>query len=131
MAGGCSHPVQENNQSHPDNEEGTVSYGYPNIPEHLRKALDEYTLRHKPTGGLLQAIIEDRLTRAVTLAAHDITIEQLREMVWYAHNEMPSPAHNFVAWTTCVCKEGKSTSRFPAAACLVHAWPEEMVRAAL
>lgn len=111
-----------------------MSYNYPTIPPALRESLEHYALEHRPTGGFLQAVIENNLAGAVTRGDPE-SLEAIKDLVWYVHNEMPSVAQGspeaFKAWTECRCAEAAQAARNgrQAIKCVRCAWPAEKVKA--
>ena len=109
-------------------------YSYPHIPERMMRSLERYRLEHRSVGGFLQAIIANDLAAAITRADEENkNIDALQDYVWYIHNDLPAPANNYEAWTTCLCEVLKlSPERWPNGkpTCLVHEWTPEMIEAA-
>lgn len=59
----------------------------PEIPPHIKKALDNYAEHHQPTGGFVRAVLENSLL-AVNLADDD-SLKAIREIIRYVYNELP------------------------------------------
>jgi hypothetical protein len=110
----------------------SAGYEYPHIRPEMRKALEAYRLEHQPVGGFLQAVIANDLMGAIGRAdTVNGTHAALRDFAWYVHNELPGPARDHDAWTTCRCGPGSVGGR-PVATreCFVHTWTPEMAEAA-
>ena len=59
------------------------------LPEHLRESIDAYVKDGRPTGSFLQAVIENDLARAVSLADDD-NLGLIHVIVNYLHWECVS-----------------------------------------
>ena len=59
------------------------------IPEHLRESLERYVTYGIPTGGFLQAVLENNLIDAVGRADAQSTAA-LPEICRYVYNELPT-----------------------------------------
>jgi hypothetical protein len=73
------------------------------IPATLHEGLIEYFAARRPTGGFLQAVLENNLRQAC-IRADDVNRYELASIVLFLHNYVPSPAwgsHEAVeAWLT-------------------------------
>jgi hypothetical protein len=82
--------------------------GCPPIPQHLRAGLGSYINHHQPTGGGLQAILENDLHGALTRADPE-TRAALPTIACFLHNEAPSACHgskeNVAAWLAGAAEE--------------------------
>ena len=58
------------------------------LPEHLRESLDAYAKDGRPTGGFLQACIENDLTMAIR-HGDDGNVVLMHVIVGYLYNECP------------------------------------------
>lgn len=81
---------------------GEIKMSYKDlIPEAIRYSLDAYANKEHPTGGFLQAVLENNLMEAVG-RADDINVRVLKEICMYIYNELPSPCHgskeNVAVW---------------------------------
>lgn len=64
------------------------------VPERWRDGLKRYACDHVATGGFLRAVLEDRLMDAVGRMDRDCTIDDLRALLAFIHNDlMPGPCH--------------------------------------
>lgn len=114
-----------------------MDYTYPYIRPAIRQALEAYLLNHRPIGGFLQACLANDLRSALARADYDNkSAVVLQDIVWFIANELPGPAHDYRAWTTCMCAESlppgamivvgpddKYQGKNPN--CLVHTWTPE------
>lgn len=101
------------------------TYDYPFIRPEIRRSLEAYHFQHRPTGGFLEAVIRNDLSRAISQADEmNSDYFVLKDLVWYCHDALPAIALDFDAWTTCRCRQnGKDI-----ADCRVHSFPEEIIR---
>ena len=71
------------------------------LPDPIRESIDAYVKYGRPTGGFLEAVIENDLTEAWGRADH-INIKLIHVIVDYLYNECPSTcwgkAGAFDAW---------------------------------
>lgn len=59
------------------------------MDERFKKAIDRYVNDHTPTGGFLQAVLENNLRESFGRADEEAR-EQLFEIVSYCYNHIPS-----------------------------------------
>lgn len=64
------------------------------LPEHVRESIDAYATEGRPTGGFLQAVIDNDLALAV-MRADDENVRIIPAIVGYLYNCCPSRCHGF------------------------------------
>jgi len=71
------------------------------LPEDLKQDIDQYVEYGRPTGGFLQACIENNLKDAVG-RADECNLRLIPEIVSYLHNRTPmdcwGKSHSYVQW---------------------------------
>ena len=71
------------------------------LPEHLQEALNAYADDGRPTGGFLEACIDNDLRAAVSLA-DETSLAAIPAIVGFLYNEMPSGCwgkpNSFQSW---------------------------------
>jgi len=77
--------------SHSDASAAT--YDYPHAPPELIAGLRRYADERLEPGGLVTALLENDLARAVVVLHPSLGVDALRDLVWYVHNELPSTSH--------------------------------------
>src|SRR6185369_13087577 len=77
-----------------DGARGHMTDGLLNVPEAYRGGLERYARDHVEPGSFLLCVLEDRLGEALARFDHNRSIEELREVVEFVHNElMPGSCH--------------------------------------
>jgi sulfatase maturation enzyme AslB (radical SAM superfamily) len=80
------------------------------IPENTKYSLDAYANKEHPTGGFLQAVLENNLMEAVA-RADDFNVRALKEICMYIYNELPSQCHGskekVAAWVRSMYEDDK------------------------
>jgi hypothetical protein len=70
-----------------------TSYDYPHLPTELREGLRRYADERLKPGGLLTAVLENDLARAVVVLHPSLGVDTLRDLVWYVSMEIPAASH--------------------------------------
>ena len=60
------------------------------VPERIKKAIDLHASEGSPCGSFVTAVLENKLMEAVNRADGEC-LDNLRDIVLYCYNELPSP----------------------------------------